>query len=44
VCQLVYLHNNGDTWMFMVLTDRIPILDAGAAAFFFRSPRILNSC
>jgi len=34
VCQLVYLHNNGDTWMFIVITDRIPMLFGIAALYF----------
>ena len=25
VCQLVYLRNQGDTWLFWIIMDRIPI-------------------
>ena len=32
-CGLVYLRNQGDTWFFWVVTDRIPIL-AGIAALY----------
>lgn len=34
VCQLQYQRNNGDTWMFMIITDRIPLLLAIAALYF----------
>jgi uncharacterized protein (DUF983 family) len=33
-CGLRFQHNNGDTWMFMIITDRIPIL-IGIAALYF---------
>jgi uncharacterized protein (DUF983 family) len=33
-CRLRLQHNNGDTWMFMIITDRIPILIAIAALYF----------
>ena len=33
-CGLRFQHNNGDTWMFMIITDRIPILFAVAALYF----------
>jgi uncharacterized protein (DUF983 family) len=34
VCQLQFQRNNGDTWMFMIITDRIPLLIAIAALYF----------
>ncbi len=33
-CGLVYLRNQGDTWLFWIVMDRIPIL-AGIAAIYF---------
>ena len=33
-CGLLYQRDSGDTWMFIVLTDRIPVL-AGIAAVYF---------
>lgn len=33
-CNLLYQRNYGDTWMFMIITDRIPIL-IGIAALYF---------
>ena len=33
-CGLVYLRNQGDTWGFVIVMDRIPIL-AGIAAIYF---------
>jgi hypothetical protein len=34
VWQLVYLHNNGDTWLSRMMTDRIPMLFGIAALCF----------
>jgi len=43
VCQLLYLRNYGDTWMFMIITDRIPILFGIALVFFgFRANSYLT--
>ena len=33
-CQLLYRRNHGDTLMFMIITDRIPILFGIAAVYF----------
>ena len=33
-CNLLYQRDRGDTWMFMIITDRIPILFGIAAVFF----------
>jgi uncharacterized protein (DUF983 family) len=33
-CGLVYQRNYGDTWMFMLITDRIPLLFGIAALYF----------
>ncbi len=33
-CSLQYQRNNGDTWMFMIITDRIPMLLAIAIMVF----------
>jgi uncharacterized protein (DUF983 family) len=33
-CGLVYQRDYGDTWMFMIITDRIPILFGIAAVYF----------
>lgn len=33
-CNLQYQRNNGDTWMFMIITDRIPLLFGIAAMYF----------
>ena len=33
-CGLLYQRNNGDTWMFTIITDRIPILFGVAAVYF----------
>ena len=33
-CGLVFLRNQGDTWLFWIVMDRIPIL-AGIAAIYF---------
>jgi uncharacterized protein (DUF983 family) len=33
-CGLQYQRNNGDTWMFMIITDRIPMLLAIAIMYF----------
>lgn len=33
-CHLLYQRDHGDTWMFMIITDRIPILFGIAAVFF----------
>lgn len=33
-CGLQYQRNNGDTWMFMMITDRIPMLAAIAIMYF----------
>ena len=35
VCQLVYLTNQGDTWLFWVLMDRIPIAAGLILIVFF---------
>lgn len=37
-CQLLYQRDRGDTWMFMVITDRIPILFGVAAVYFGVQP------
>lgn len=34
VCDLVYQPNRGDTWFFMIITDRLPIF-AGIIAVYF---------
>jgi uncharacterized protein (DUF983 family) len=33
-CNLQFQRNNGDTWMFMIITDRIPMLLAIAIMYF----------
>lgn len=33
-CDLQFQRNNGDTWMFMIITDRIPMLLAIAIMYF----------
>ena len=33
-CDLVYQRDRGDTWLFMIITDRIPILFGIAAVYF----------
>jgi uncharacterized protein (DUF983 family) len=33
-CRLLLQHNYGDTWMFMMITDRIPMLFGIAALYF----------
>lgn len=33
-CGLLYQRDRGDTWMFMIITDRIPILIGVAAVYF----------
>lgn len=33
-CNLLYQRNYGDTWMFMLITDRIPLLFGIAALYF----------
>lgn len=33
-CDLVYQRDYGDTWLFMIITDRIPILFGIAAVYF----------
>jgi hypothetical protein len=33
-CHLLYQRDHGDTWMFMIITDRIPILFGIALVFF----------
>ena len=35
VCQLVYLRNQGDTWIHWILTDRIPIAVGLILSVFF---------
>src|SRR5438270_13122710 len=37
-CNLLYQRNAGDTWMFMIITDRIPILFGVAAVYFGFQP------
>jgi len=37
-CDLVYQPNRGDTWMFIVITDRIPLGFAIAALYFGITP------
>lgn len=37
-CDLLYQRNYGDTWMFMIITDRVPLLVGVALLYFgFRS-------
>jgi uncharacterized protein (DUF983 family) len=44
VCNLQYQRDRGDTWMFMIITDRIPILFGIAAVFFgFRPDNLLGA-
>lgn len=38
-CNLLYLRDYGDTWMFMIITDRIPILFGIAAVYFGFRPQ-----
>jgi uncharacterized protein (DUF983 family) len=33
-CDLLYQRDRGDTWVFMIITDRIPILFGIAAVYF----------
>ena len=33
-CDLLYQRDRGDTWIFMIITDRIPILFGIAAVYF----------
>jgi len=33
-CNLLYQRDRGDTWMFMIITDRVPILFGIAAVYF----------
>ena len=33
-CNLLFQRDRGDTWMFMIITDRIPLLLGIAAVFF----------
>src|SRR6185369_12782944 len=33
-CDLLYQRDRGDTWLFMIITDRIPILFGIAAVYF----------
>jgi uncharacterized protein (DUF983 family) len=33
-CSLLYQPNRGDTWLFMIITDRIPILFGIAVVYF----------
>ena len=33
-CNLLYQRDRGDTWVFMIITDRIPILFGIAAVYF----------
>jgi uncharacterized protein (DUF983 family) len=40
-CNLLYQRDRGDTWMFMIITDRIPILFGIAAVFFGFHPTTL---
>jgi uncharacterized protein (DUF983 family) len=43
-CQLLFQRNNGDTWMFFILTDRIPVLIGVVAIYFgFRSTNWMAS-
>jgi uncharacterized protein (DUF983 family) len=42
-CHLLYQRDHGDTWMFMIITDRIPILFGIALVFFgFRASSYLT--
>lgn len=42
-CHLLYQRDYGDTWMFMIITDRIPILFGIALVFFgFRANSYLT--
>jgi uncharacterized protein (DUF983 family) len=38
-CDLLYLRNQGDLWMFMIITDRVPILVGIALLYFGIGPR-----
>lgn len=38
VCQMRLQRNHGDTWMFMIITDRIPILFGIAVVYFGWQP------
>lgn len=41
-CGLLYVRDHGDTWMFMIITDRVPILFGIAAVYFgFRATSAL---
>lgn len=37
-CNLLYQRDAGDTWLFMIITDRIPILFGIAAVYFGFQP------
>ncbi len=37
-CGLVYQRDRGDTWLFMIITDRIPILFGVALVYFGFQP------
>jgi uncharacterized protein (DUF983 family) len=37
-CNMVLQRDHGDTWMFMIITDRIPMLGGIAAVFFGFQP------
>ena len=37
-CHMLLQRNHGDTWMFMIITDRIPMLGGIAAVFFGFQP------
>ena len=42
VCGLVFQPDHGDTWMFMIITDRIPILLGIVLVYFgFRSTNVV---
>jgi len=38
-CNLLYQRDRGDTWMFMIITDRIPILFGIAGVYFGVQPQ-----
>ena len=38
-CNLLYQRDRGDTWMFMIITDRIPILLGIAGVYFGVQPQ-----
>jgi uncharacterized protein (DUF983 family) len=39
VCGLLYQRDRGDTWLFMIITDRIPLLIGIAAVYFGFHPQ-----